>query len=83
MGASVAAAVLGEAVGLLPLQGLTVPSLRFPVNPELPLVAAFTRTVGLAPEAPPAHEERRGAEVAVNLDEKQETASNLADSRKP
>ena len=83
MGASVAAAVLRLAVGLLPLLGLTVPLLRLAVNLASPLMAAFTRTVGLAPEARPAYGERRGAEAAVNLDEKQETASNLANRRKP
>ena len=67
----VAMAVLGEAMGLLPLLGLPVPSLRFPVNPESPLASAFIRTIGLASKAPAAHEEPRCAEVTPNLDEKQ------------
>ena len=66
-----AVAVLGQAVGLLPLPGLPVPSLGFPVNPESPLMAALIRTIGLAPPAPPAHEEPRPAEAAMNLDKKQ------------
>jgi hypothetical protein len=64
-------AVLRITVGLLPLPGLPVPSLRFPVNPESPQTAAFVRTIGLASPAPPAYEETHAAEAATNLDQKQ------------
>lgn len=83
MSESVAVAVLREAMGLLPLPGLTVPSLGFPVNRESPLAAALLRTVGLAPPAPAAHEEPHAAEAAVDLDEKRHAASDLANRQKP
>ena len=64
-------AVLREAMGLLALPGLPVPSLGFPVNLEFPLPAALVRTIGLAAPAPPAHEETGPAPSATNLDKKQ------------
>jgi len=71
VGKSVTVTVLRQAVGLLPLPGLPVPHLSFPVSPESPLAAALLRTVGLVPPAPAAHEEPRAAKAAMNLDEKQ------------
>src|SRR5271157_4276983 len=70
-------AVLRLAMGLLPLLGLPVPSLRFPVNPEHPLASALFGTIGLAPPAPAAHEEARSAEAAVDLYEKQKRPPTL------
>ena len=64
-------AVLRLTMGLLPLPGLPVPSLGFPVNPESPQAAAPVRTIGLAPPAPPAHEEPHAAPSAMNLDQEQ------------
>ena len=64
-------AVLRLAMSFLPLPGLAVSSLGFPVNPKSPQAAAFSATVGLAPPAPPAYEEALSAEAATNLDQKQ------------
>ena len=68
---SVAMAVFREAMGLLSLAGLPVPSLGFPVNAKSPLAAALLRTVGLAPPAPAADKEPPAAEATMNLDKKQ------------
>src|SRR5208283_842467 len=64
-------AVLRLTMGLLPLPGLPVPSLGFPVNPEPPQAAALIRTVSLASPAPLAYEETHAAPAATNLDQKQ------------
>ena len=77
VGEPVAVAVLRETVGLLPLVGLPVPSLGFPVNPEFPQTAALLRTVSLAAPAPPAHQEPHAAEAAVDLDKKQKRPPTL------
>lgn len=66
-----ATAVLCLAVGLLSFVGLTVTSLRFPVNPASPRAAACLRTIGLASPAPAADAEPQTAETAADLHQKQ------------
>jgi hypothetical protein len=79
----VATAVFCLAVSLLPLVGLPVTSLRFPVNPVSSQVAACVTTIGLASKAPPAYAEPQTAEAAANLHQKQKMASDLATRQKP
>ena len=66
-----ATAVLCLAVGLLSFVGVTVTSLRFPVNPASSRAAALVRTIGLASPAPAAYAEPQTAEAAADLHQKQ------------
>jgi hypothetical protein len=67
----VATAIFCLAVGLLSFVGLTVTSLRFPVNPVFSQVAALVRTIDLASKAPAAYAEPQTAEAAADLHQKQ------------
>ena len=80
---SMTAAVLCEAVGLLPPGSLAVSPLGLPAAPLSPLAATIGRAVGLTAEATTADTEGDPAKAAAKLDEQHGQIPELANGRRP